>query len=96
MCIKEMKAGNLEVKIFNTRKLMGKAAAHDAAERIRSLLKQKEEINIFCIVPAKTKAEAVYNTIMGKVTEKCPASILKTHKNAVLYADADSGSRVLA
>jgi glucosamine-6-phosphate deaminase len=256
MCIKEMKAGNLEVKIFNTRKLMGKAAAHDAAERIRSLLKQKEEINIvfaaapsqneflaglaadkgidwnrinafhmdeyigldsgapqgfgnflrdrlfgkvpfksvhylngnsgdiksecdryagllrahptdivcmgigenghiafndphtakfndhefvkavgldgkcrqqqvndgcfasidevpalaltltipalmscgyiFCIVPAKTKAEAVYNTIMGKVTEKCPASVLKTHKNAVLYADADSGSRVLA
>ncbi len=52
--------------------------------------------SIFCIVPAKTKAEAVYNTINGEVSEKCPATILKTHKNAILYVDADSGSLVLA
>lgn len=50
---------------------------------------------VFCIVPSKTKAEAVYNTIKGEVNEKCPASILKTHKNAILYLDADSGSLVL-
>jgi glucosamine-6-phosphate deaminase len=51
---------------------------------------------VFCIVPAGTKAEAVYNTVNGEVSEKCPATILKTHKNATLYIDADSGSLITA
>ena len=46
--------------------------------------------HIFCMVPAKTKAEAVKKTVMGKITEKCPASILKTHDSAVLYTDKNS------
>lgn len=46
---------------------------------------------IFCMVPAKTKAKAVFNTVKGEITEMCPASILKTHENAVLYTDMDSG-----
>ena len=50
---------------------------------------------IFCVVPSSTKAEAVYNTINYKVDEKCPATILKTHKNATLYLDAESGSLIL-
>ena len=45
---------------------------------------------LFCIVPAKTKARAVYETINGKVDEHCPASILRTKENAVLYLDSDS------
>lgn len=48
--------------------------------------------NIFCVVPAATKAEAVNNTVNGPVSEKCPASILRTHDNAVLYTDSDSAS----
>lgn len=48
--------------------------------------------NVFCIVPAKTKAEAVFATVNGPVTEACPASILRRHKNAVLYLDGDSSS----
>ena len=48
--------------------------------------------NIFCVVPAATKAEAVRNTVNGPVSEKCPASILRTHDNAVLYTDSDSAS----
>jgi glucosamine-6-phosphate deaminase len=51
--------------------------------------------NIFCIVPAKTKAEAVFNTINGDITEECPASILRRHDKAVLYADADSASLLI-
>lgn len=47
---------------------------------------------LFCIVPAKTKARAVYETINGKVDEHCPASILRTKENAVLYLDSDSAS----
>ncbi|MCM0650891.1 glucosamine-6-phosphate deaminase [Clostridium swellfunianum] len=51
--------------------------------------------HIFCIVPAKTKAEAVYNTINGDITEACPASILRRHDKAVLYADTDSASLLI-
>lgn len=47
---------------------------------------------LFCVVPAKTKAQAVYHTIYGEVSEKCPASILKTHDNACLYLEPDSAS----
>lgn len=47
---------------------------------------------VFCVVPAKTKAEAVCATVNGPVTEACPASILRRHNNAVLYLDSDSSS----
>jgi len=45
---------------------------------------------LFCIVPAKTKAKAVYETLRGSIDEHCPASILRTHKNAKLYLDNES------
>lgn len=44
----------------------------------------------FCIVPAKTKAQAVYNTINNDINEKCPATILRKADNAVLYIDNES------
>lgn len=47
---------------------------------------------VFCIVPAKTKAQAVFNTINGGISEQCPASILRRHPNAKLYLDKDSAS----
>lgn len=49
---------------------------------------------LFCIVPAATKAQAVYDTINGEISEKCPATILRKHKNAVLYLDNDSSSKL--
>lgn len=49
---------------------------------------------IFCMVPGRTKAEAVYRTVFGDITETCPASILQKHENAILYIDKDSGRRV--
>ncbi len=48
--------------------------------------------NVFCVVPAATKAEAVNNTVNGPVSEICPASILRTHDNAILYTDSDSAA----
>ena len=45
---------------------------------------------LFCIVPAPTKANAVYETLNGTIDEHCPASILRTRENAILYLDADS------
>ena len=50
---------------------------------------------IICTVPAKTKANAVKNTVLGEICEKCPASILRTHNNAVMYCDKYSGSKIL-
>ncbi len=49
---------------------------------------------MFCIVPAATKANAVYNTINGEISEKCPATILRTQDNAKLYLD-NLSSRLL-
>lgn len=49
---------------------------------------------LFCIVPAKTKAWAVAQTLKGAIDEHCPASILRKHPNAVLYLDADSASLI--
>lgn len=49
---------------------------------------------VFCIVPAKTKAPAVRSTLNGPISESCPASILRRHPNAVLYLDPDSASEL--
>jgi len=49
----------------------------------------------FCTVPSKTKAQAVYNTLNGAITTACPAGILRTCDNAILYLDADSASLLL-
>ena len=45
---------------------------------------------LFCIVPAPTKANAVYETINGEIGEHCPATALRLHKNSILYLDSDS------
>ena len=47
---------------------------------------------LFCIVPAKTKANAVRDTICGEIGEACPATILRRHENAILYLDNDSSA----
>ena len=46
--------------------------------------------SVFCVVPAATKSRAVFRTIHDPVDTDCPASILRTHTNAVLYLDKDS------
>lgn len=49
----------------------------------------------FCVVPAKTKANAVKHTVQGEISEACPASVLRTKDNTTLYCDSDS-SRLLS
>lgn len=49
---------------------------------------------LFCIVPASTKAWAVKETLTGSIDEHCPASVLRTHDNAILYLDRDSAALV--
>jgi len=47
---------------------------------------------IYCMVPGEKKAKAVYNTLHAEISEKCPATILRKHSNAVLFLDDDSNS----
>lgn len=50
---------------------------------------------LICSVPAKTKADAVYATVNNEnIDETCPATIMRLHKDATLYVDSDSSSRL--
>jgi glucosamine-6-phosphate deaminase len=49
---------------------------------------------ISCVVPDERKAEAVYNTLIAKIGTTCPATILRTHPDAVLYLDEGSASKL--
>jgi glucosamine-6-phosphate deaminase len=49
---------------------------------------------ISCVVPAKTKAQAIEQTLKGKISPACPASILRTHDQATLYLDLDASSKL--
>ena len=50
---------------------------------------------MFCVVPAATKANAVYNTVTEEINDMCPATILRRHDNAIKYCDIDSGAKLL-
>ena len=47
---------------------------------------------LFCMVPGKSKAQAVYHTLKSDITEKYPSTILRTHPGAVLFIDRDSAA----
>ncbi|MDB5144767.1 MAG: glucosamine-6-phosphate deaminase [Mucilaginibacter sp.] len=49
---------------------------------------------IYCIVPGKNKAKAVHHTLFNKISEQCPASVLRRHPQAVLFLDAESSSLI--
>lgn len=51
--------------------------------------------SIVTIVPHAVKAEAISNTLALEVTNKVPATILKTHKDWNLFLDADSAAGFL-
>lgn len=51
--------------------------------------------HLFCVVPAKTKAEAVWRTVNEEISENCPATVMRRHPSAVMYCDADSGAKLL-
>lgn len=49
---------------------------------------------MFCVVPAINKAKAVFMTLSEEISEKCPATILRTKENTMLYLDKDSSSMI--
>ena len=56
---------------------------------IGSIFKSKK---IMLLASGKNKAEAIYNTVYGKVTPQVPSSILQFHKDVILILDKDAAS----
>lgn len=50
--------------------------------------------HISCVVPDERKAEAVFNTINAEISTACPATILRTHNDTILYLDKNSASKL--
>ena len=49
---------------------------------------------LLALVPERRKAEAVYRSLTGPVSESCPASILREVDQAHLFLDSDSAVRI--
>ena len=58
---------------------------------IKQILKSK---NLIVSVPDLRKAEAIKNAILGELTDRCPASILRNHENCHLFLDKASASKL--
>jgi len=64
--LKEFKAGELTVKIYETRAIMGREAANEAAALIKKLLEEKAEVNIvFAAAPSQNEFLASLSTAEG-------------------------------
>lgn len=50
--------------------------------------------SISCVVPDERKADAVYKSLYHKISTDCPASILRTHPETVLFLDKASASKI--
>ena len=55
----------------------------------------KQARYFFCMVPGKTKANAVFHTCVDEISERLPATYLRLLDNATLYTDTDSAAVLL-
>ena len=73
---------------FNT---IGEVPTHAITLTVPALIKAH---HVYAIVPGKKKADAIYHTLNNEVDEKYPSTIIRRHKNAVLYLDRDSAAKL--
>lgn len=50
---------------------------------------------IFCMVPGRSKANAIVHTLREERSELYPSTVLRGHSNAVLYLDGESAGEYL-
>lgn len=50
--------------------------------------------SLYCIVPGSSKALAVHQTLNEEVKEAYPSTVLRRHRNAILYLDKDSSIKI--
>lgn len=58
---------------------------------IKQIMQAKQ---ILILASGANKADAVYKTVCGKVTEEVPASVLQLHPNCILIADKEAASKL--
>ena len=66
---------------------------HAMTVTIPALMRSKHMV---CTVPGPAKAQAIRSMLEGEVAQACPASILRTHRSAYLFIDADAASLLKA
>jgi glucosamine-6-phosphate deaminase len=71
--------------------VIGEVPTHALTLTIPTLLQAS---CLFCMVPGRTKAQAVRHTLNDPVSELIPATCLRRHPHAILYIDADSASEL--
>jgi glucosamine-6-phosphate deaminase len=49
---------------------------------------------ISCVVPDERKSTAVFNTLYGEISTSCPSSVLRRHKDAVLFLDKAAAIKI--
>ena len=64
---------------------------HALSQTIPAIMRCKA---ISCVVPDERKSEAVYNTLNSEISTACPATILRTHPNTILFLDKGSASKI--
>ena len=74
MILKQFDLDKLHVSVFDTRKAMGDAAGHDAAEAIRKALSEKETVNVmFAAAPSQNETLAALLSEEGIAWERINA-----------------------
>ena len=49
---------------------------------------------VFCMVPGANKADAVRHTLLDEITPVYPSTVLRKHRNAILFIDNESASKL--
>jgi len=73
-------------------KNIGEVPTHAITLTIPALLAAR---HILALVPEGRKADAVYRSLNGSISEDCPGSILRKTPHAHLLLDADSAAKIL-
>ena len=50
--------------------------------------------SISCVVPDERKSEAVKNALQGEISTACPATILRTHSDIMLFLDKGAADKL--
>ncbi len=53
-----------------------------------------QAMQVLILASGENKADAVYNTVCGGVTEEVPASVLQLHPNCILIADREAAGKL--
>lgn len=84
--MKELTKENLKVRIFETRSLMGIAAAKAVSERISGLLETKEHVNIvFATAPSQNESQKTTKDMKNKAVNMVSLGVVDTIFPAICH-----------